>query len=154
MRRLMIGVSGVRGIVGETLTPELLTRLGEAFGTFTNGGKIVIARDTRISGEMVKHAVLSGLLSAGCEIVDLGIVATPSAAIMIKELGADGGVVISASHNAVEWNALKFFRPDGVYLDEMQARQLLNIYYQGDFRQVNWDGVREVSENHTACEQH
>jgi len=150
----MIGISGVRGVVGETLTPELLTRLGEAFGTFTRGGRIVVGRDTRTSGEMVKHAVLSGLLSAGCEIIDLGICATPSAAMMVRSIKADGGVVISASHNAAEWNALKFFRPDGVYLNDMQGRQLLDIYYQGDFRQVNWDGVREVHEDPTATERH
>ncbi|MFH0910161.1 MAG: phosphoglucosamine mutase [Planctomycetota bacterium] len=154
MRRLMIGVSGVRGVVGETFTPELLTRLGEAFGTYTHGGKIVVGRDTRTSGEMVKHAVLSGLLSAGCEIVDLGISATPSAAMMIPLLRARGGVVISASHNAVEWNALKFFRADGVYLNDPQGRELLDIYYGGDFRQVNWDGVRTVAENADAVEHH
>lgn len=154
MRRLMIGISGVRGVVGETLTPELLTRLGEAFGTFTKGGKIVVGRDTRTSGEMVKHAVLSGLLSAGCEIIDVGVCSTPTAAIKIRKEKADGGVVISASHNAAEWNALKFFRPDGVYLNDMQGRQLLDIYYQGDFSQVNWDGVREVHEDHTAIEEH
>jgi phosphomannomutase len=154
MRRLMIGVSGVRGVVGETLTPELLTRLGEAFGTYTKGGTIVVGRDTRTSGEMVKHAVLSGLLSAGCHIVDLGIAATPSAAMMVRSLHADGGVVISASHNAAEWNALKFFRPDGVYLDDMQGRQLLDLYYQGDFHQVNWNEVQEVTEDHSATDRH
>ncbi|MHC4873152.1 MAG: phosphoglucosamine mutase [Planctomycetota bacterium] len=154
MRRLMIGISGVRGVVGETLTPELLIRLGEAFGTFTEGGKIVVGRDTRTSGEMVKHAVLSGLLSSGCEIIDVGVCSTPSAAIRVRELKADGGVVISASHNSAEWNALKFFRPDGVYLNDLQGRQLLDIYYQGDFSQVDWDGVREVHEDHTASERH
>jgi phosphomannomutase len=150
----MIGISGVRGVVGETLTPELLIRLGEAFGTFTEGGKIVVGRDTRTSGEMVKHAVLSGLLSSGCEIIDVGVCSTPSAAIRVRELKADGGVVISASHNSAEWNALKFFRPDGVYLNDLQGRQLLDIYYQGDFSQVDWDGVREVHEDHTASERH
>lgn len=154
MRRLMIGISGVRGVVGETLTPELCTRLGEAFGTYTKGGTIVVGRDTRTSGEMVKHAVLSGLLSAGCEIVDLGIAATPSAAMMVRTLKADGGIVISASHNAAEWNALKFFRPDGVYLNDMQGRQLLDIYYQGDFNCVNWDQVRDVREDDSAIDHH
>jgi phosphomannomutase len=150
----MIGISGVRGVVGETLTPELLTRLGEAFGTYTKGGTIVVGRDTRTSGEMVKHAVLSGLLSAGCEIVDVGVCATPTAAMMIRSIKADGGIVISASHNDAEWNALKFFRPDGVYLNDMMGRQLLDIYYQGDFRSVNWDEVRDVREDHSAIDRH
>jgi len=115
---------------------------------------VVVGRDTRTSGEMVKHAVLSGLLSAGCRIVDVGICATPSAAMMIPHLSADGGVVISASHNAAEWNALKFFRPDGVYLNDEQGRQLLDIYYQGDFHQVDWNGVREVTEDPHAVDRH
>ena len=80
---------------------------------------------------MVKHAVFSGLLSAGCQIIDIGIVGTPTAAMMIRDLKADGGIVISASHNTIEWNALKFFRQDGVYLNGAQGRALLDIYYGG-----------------------
>src|SRR5512140_566586 len=109
---LMISISGVRGIVGRSLTPELLVRMGEAFGTYMQSGRVVVGRDTRVSGEMVKCAVFGGLLSTGCTIVDVGIVATPTATLMIEALKANGGVVISASHNPVEWNALKFFRSD------------------------------------------
>src|SRR3989339_1790665 len=110
MGRLMIGISGVRGVVGDTLTPELLVRLGQAFGTYVDSGKVIVGRDTRVSGDMVKHAVFSGLLSAGCRIIDVGVCGTPSAAIMVRAPKADGGIVISASHNPIEWNALKFFR--------------------------------------------
>ena len=113
----MLGISGVRGIVGESLTPELLTRMGQAYGTYSHGGRVVVGRDARFSGEMVKHSVFSGLLSAGCSIVDVGVCATPTATLMIEELRADGGIVISASHNPVEWNGLKFFRRDGIYLN-------------------------------------
>src|ERR1017187_8868236 len=79
---LMISISGVRGIVGKSLTPELLVRLGEAFGTYMQSGRVVVGRDRRVSGEMVKHAVFSGLLSSGCSIVDVGVVATPTATLM------------------------------------------------------------------------
>jgi len=141
---LMISISGVRGIVGRSLTPELLVRLGQAFGTYMRSGRIVVGRDTRVSGEMVKCAVFSGLLSTGCSIVDVGVVATPTATLMIEEMKAVGGVVISASHNPVEWNALKFFRADGVYLNAEEGRDLLNIYYSGDFVKKAWDELKTI----------
>ncbi|MDR1611921.1 MAG: phosphoglucosamine mutase [Planctomycetota bacterium] len=154
MGKLMIGVSGVRGVVGDNLTPELLVNLGQAFGTWVESGKVVVGRDTRASGDMVKHAVFSGLLSAGCRIVDLGVVGTPSAAMMIRELGADGGIVISASHNPIEWNALKFFRDDGVCLTQDQGRELLDIYYGGDSRKVGYDKLHAVEFDDGANENH
>jgi phosphomannomutase len=150
----MVGISGVRGIVGESLGPEFLARLGQAYGTYTRGGRIVVGRDARVSGEMVKHAVFGGLLSAGCAIVDIGVVATPTATIMIEELRADGGIVISASHNPVEWNGLKFFRRDGIYLNADEGRELLDIYYQGDYMRARWDGFKAVETNTEADRYH
>ncbi len=154
MSSLMIGISGVRGVVGESFTPELLVRLGQAFGTFTGSGQVVVGRDTRVSGDMVKHAVFSGLLSAGCRIIDVGVCGTPSAAMMVKALGADGGIVISASHNPIEWNALKFFRPDSIYLNAEDGRQLLDIYYGGDFRRATYDQLHAVTSDASAVERH
>jgi phosphoglucosamine mutase len=168
---LMISISGVRGIIGESLTPELVMRMGEAFGTYAAARKrksgedgkaaqggapttVVVGRDTRVSGEMVKHSVLAGLLSTGCAIVDLGVVTTPTAAMAVEDLGADGGVVISASHNPIEWNALKFFGPDGVYLDAEQGKQLLDLYYQGDFKHARWHEIQEVVKSDKACDAH
>jgi phosphomannomutase len=143
----MIGISGVRGIVGENLTPEFLTRLGQAYGTYVRGGRVVVGRDARVSGEMVKHSIFSGLLSAGCSIVDVGVSTTPTTTLMIEELRADGGIVISASHNPVEWNGLKFFRRDGIYLNAEQGRELLDIYYQGSSLRAKWDGIKPVETN-------
>ncbi len=154
MSSLMIGISGVRGIVGSDLTPELCVRLGEAFGTYVDGGTVVVGRDTRPSGDMVKHAVFSGLLSAGCQIIDIGIVGTPTAAMMIRDLGADGGIVISASHNTIEWNALKFFRQDGVYLNAAEGRALLDIYYGGHATKVGWRHIKAVKFDETANDRH
>ena len=150
----MIGISGVRGIVGSDLTPELCVRLGEAFGTYVDGGTVVVGRDTRPSGDMVKHAVFSGLLSAGCQIIDIGIVGTPTAAMMIRDLKADGGIVISASHNTIEWNALKFFRQDGVYLNGAEGRALLDIYYGGHATKVGWRNIKAVQFDETANKRH
>lgn len=154
MDRLMIGISGVRGVVGENLTPELLVRLGQAFGTYVDSGTVVVGRDTRVSGDMVKHAVFSGLLCAGCKIIDVGVCGTPTAAMMVKELHADGGIVISASHNPIEWNALKFFRSDGVYLNAEQGRALLDIYYGGDAKKVTYDKLHAVEVDTTAVDRH
>ncbi len=151
---LMIGVSGVRGIIGETLTPELITRFAAAFGTYLGGGKVMVARDTRASGAMVKHSVFAGLMSTGCHIVDLDICPTPTAALMIAESDAAGGVVISGSHNPEQWNALKFFGEGGVLLNEAQGRRLLDLYYQGVFRQAKWNELKPDVREDTACKHH
>lgn len=150
----MIGVSGIRGIVGRSLTPELLTRFALAFGTYLDGGKVVVARDTRASGDMIKHSVLAGLLSAGCSIVDVGICPTPTASVMVTHLAADGGVVITGSHNPIEWNALKFMGSAGICLSEEEGRQLLDIYYRGDFNSVDYSGLKEVGADTSALDVH
>jgi phosphomannomutase len=154
MDSLMIGVSGIRGIVGRSLTPELLTRFALAFGTYLDGGRVLVARDTRTSGDMIKHSMLAGLVSAGCSVIDIGICPTPTASVMIAELGADGGVVITGSHNPIEWNALKFMGADGICLSEDDGKRLLDIYYKGDFTAVDWSGLKEVTENHSALDVH
>jgi len=141
---LMISVSGVRGIVGQSLTPELLVRLGHAFGTYLHGGTVVVGRDTRVSGEMAKHAVLSGLLASGCAILDMGVCATPTLTLMVEHKPVAGGVMVTASHNPIEWNALKFFRHDGMYLNGDESRDLLNIYYSGQFNSATWDQLKSV----------
>lgn len=150
----MYSVAGVRGVVGESLTPELVTRFATAFGTFRNAGTIVVGRDTRVSGVMLKHLVFGGLMSAGCKIIDIDVAPTPTAALMVKELGADGGVVISGSHNPAEWNALKFFNEQGMYLNETQWHQLQDLFYQGTFRTVNWEGLQDVEPYTKAYEVH
>ena len=151
---LMVSVSGVRGIVGESLTPEICTRLGAAFGTFVEGGVVVVGRDPRLSGEMVKHAVFSGLLSAGCQVVDIGVVATPSLTLMIEKLHAAGGVMISASHNPVEWNALKFFNKQGLYLNDLEGKELIKLAEGLSLRRARWDGIPAVAQNTDAVENH
>jgi len=135
--RLKISVSGVRGVVGETLSPALLTRFAEAFGTYVGPGRVLVGRDTRQSGPMVSHAVMAGLLSTGCVPVDLGVVPIP--ALMLRCNGRSdvcGGVAVTASHNPAEWNALKLLSGQGLFLNQLQARALLDIYHQGTFRRV------------------
>lgn len=127
---LKISVSGVRGIAGETLTPSLVANFAIAFGQYIGGGRVVVGRDTRIHGKMFEHAVISGLISVGCRPIILGITPTPTVQIAVEELKANGGIVISASHNPVEWNALKFIGRSGVFLNAIEAAELLDIYNQ------------------------
>jgi phosphomannomutase len=141
---LKISISGVRGIVGDSLTPDLLTRFSEAFGTYLGTGAIVIGRDTRTSGEMVRQSVVSGLLSAGCRIVDAGVCPTPTVQFLVRRLHAAGGIAITASHNPPEWNALKFIGPDALFLSGARGRELLDVYHQGDFARVGGHLFRQV----------
>ncbi|MCS7227556.1 MAG: phosphoglucosamine mutase [Endomicrobia bacterium] len=132
-RNLKISISGVRGIIGDTFTPTIVVRFAQAFGTFTNGGKIVVGSDTRPSREMIKHAVISGLISTGCEIIDVGILPVPTVQFIVREVNADGGIMITASHNPIEWNALKFIGPTGTFLTQQQIDRVIDIYHQGSF---------------------
>ena len=117
MKPLKIGISAVRGIVGETFTPELAVSFAQAFATFLNSGRILICRDLRPSGPMVASAVASGLLASGCEVIDFGVCPTPSLQLAIPWLNAQGGIAITGGHDAAPWNALKFIRADGLYLN-------------------------------------
>jgi phosphomannomutase len=143
MKPLKIGITGVRGIVGETFTPELAVEFAQAFGTYLDGGRILVCRDTRPSGPMIRSAVLAGLLAAGCEIIDLGICPTPSMQLAVKALEADGGIAITAGHNPWRWNALKFVRGDGLYLNPQQAEELLDIFHQNEFRKAGWETIKQ-----------
>jgi len=154
MSPVMYSVAGVRGVVGESLTPEFVTRFATAFGTFRNSGTIIVGRDTRVSGVMLKHLVFGGLMGAGCKIIDLDIAPTPTVAITVEELGADGAVVISGSHNPAEWNALKFFNDRGVYINQQEWRRLQDLFYQGTFKHVNWEKLKDVEPYHKAYDDH
>jgi len=133
---LKISISGIRGIVGESLTPQLIIKFSEAFSTYIGGGKIAVGSDTRPSAAMVKNAVFAGLLSCGASPMDLGILPIPSLQIYTKEKNLDGAISITASHNPVEWNALKLIRKGGHYLYPYEAEELLDVYYQGRFQRV------------------
>jgi phosphomannomutase len=130
---LKISISGVRGVVGDSLTPEMVARFAQAFGTYVGGGRVVIGRDPRTSGEMVRQAVVAGLASSGCRVSDLGLCPTPTVQLLVRQLGAAGGIAITASHNPPEWNALKFVGADGLFLGTARGRELLDIYHQGDY---------------------
>ena len=151
---LKISISGVRGVIGQSLTPTLLTRFAQAFGTHTGSGTIVVGRDPRTSGEMVKHAVIAGILSSGGRVVDIGVCPVPTVQLQVRRRKANGGIAITASHNPAEWNALKFIGSNGLFLDAGQARELLDIYHQGEYTKVGSEEIRSVEEVEGATEAH
>ena len=154
IQTLKIGVSGVRGIVGQSLTPQLIVGFAEAFGTYLGGGVVVIGRDPRPSGEMILNALMGGLLSTGCSVIDVGVCPTPTVQHAVVDLAADGGIAITASHHPSEWNALKFCREDGVFLNQYQAEELLNVYHQGAFAQRPYHALGRVGSDEGAINRH
>ena len=151
---LKISISGVRGVIGDSLTPTLLTRFAQAFGTYVGSGTIAIGRDPRTSGEMVKQAVVAGLLSSGCRVLDLGMCPVPTIQLMVRMRHAHGGLAITASHNPPEWNALKFIGPDGTFLGPGLAREMLDIYHQGEYAKVGGNDMRGVERVNGAIDSH
>ena len=154
MKPLKIGITGVRGIVGQTFTPEVAVGFAQAFGTYLDAGRILVCRDTRPSGPMVRAAVVAGLLAAGCEVIDLGVCPTPSLQLAVAWLKAEGGIAVTAGHNPSQWNALKFVRADGLYLNSMQGEELLDIFHQGEFAKATSDRIKPAVEYRDAVEHH
>jgi phosphomannomutase len=154
MDTLIISVSGVRGIVGESFHPSLLARFGTAFGTFIKAGKVVLGRDSRTSGEMAWHALLSGLIATGCEVVDLGICPTPTILLRAKDLEADGSLTITASHNPIEWNGIEFAASCGSLLTPEQSAELISIYESCEDKLMPQDKLGSVKQDGTAVERH
>jgi phosphomannomutase len=145
MRELKIGTSWVRGVVGDAITPELIVNFSCAFGTWCTGGPVVIGRDTRRSSGMLRAAATAGLLSAGCEVIDLEICPSPLISFAVRELGAAGGISITGSHNDARWNALKFIGPDGALLNAVKSEELLDIYHGSAFLVAFSEKIRSVT---------
>ncbi len=120
---LLLSVAGARGIVGESIDEEVVSRLGAAFCSILESGPLVIGRDTRPSGESLKEAAIRAARACGRECIDLGIATTPTVEMMVTRLGAAGGMIVTASHNPVQWNALKFLDHRGIFITkEMNDR--------------------------------
>lgn len=154
---LIISVSGVRGIVGAGLTPELVSRFASGFGMLareTGNPQVVLGRDARASGPMFAAAVRAGLQSVGCGVIECGLVPTPTVQLAVEHHGAGGGIVITASHNPVEWNALKFIGPDGVFLDAETGGRLRSLAEEGPLDHVAWDRLGRLESDSAAVRRH
>ncbi len=151
---LKISISGARGVVGDSLTPQLAAALAQAFGTYVGGGPVLIGRDTRRSGIMLAEAVAAGLAATGCQTVDVGVCAIPSFLYLTKHQRAAGGIAVTASHNPKPWNGLKFISRDGLYLTPRQTEEYLDIYHQGEFALAGPERYRAPARLEDASEPH
>ena len=138
------GTSGIREVVNEKLTPELALRVGKVLGTYLGGGRVVVGKDTRTSGEMLKSALISGLLSTGVEVIDIGLAPTPLTGFAIRLYGADAGVTITASHNPPEYNGIKVWQPNGMAYTPGMETELESIIDSGNFRKSPWNEIGKL----------
>ena len=151
---LMRSVSGVRGIVGTDLTPEIAARHAAAFGTILRGGSVVVARDTRPTGPLIAEAAISGLLAVGCDVIDIGVAPTPTVPLAVTHLRAAGGVAVTASHNPIEWNALKFLGSAKKLLPPSMIDSIYRAADSGAICYRPWDKIGRRTQNHSMIDLH
>jgi len=145
VKQKLFGTSGVRGVVNVDLTPTLALNVGLALATHTNSGKVAIGHDTRVSSPMLEHSLISGLLAGGSTVVRLGLTPTPLLAFLTREIKAEAGVMITASHNPPEYNGIKLFNADGMAYDEKQQNQIEEIVESGRFKRSSWQKIRTAT---------
>lgn len=145
------GTNGIRGTFRE-LGPELSLKAAQAIGAYFGRGKVLVARDHRLTGEVLRNAVVSGLQSVGCDVVDLGIVSSPTAEFMLKKLKAGGLVIITASHNPPEYNGLKVIDGKGVSVSRERGEEIEKL--MGNAKLAEFDGIKPVKKYENAANEH
>lgn len=140
MPTLMVSISGIRGIVGDGLDPEVIVKYTSAYSDFIGSGKVVLGRDARITGELVNQIVSGTLLSKGLDVIDLGIVPTPTVLFNVKTLNANGGIAITASHNPNEWNALKLLNSSGQFMSPYE-HEIMKTYLSSNSKYKHWNEI-------------
>jgi len=152
--RLMVSISGLRGEIGTTLTPQVVEKYTLAFAKYINGGKVVVGRDSRVSGPLISDIVKGCLVASGCEVIDIGIVTTPTVELEIVHHKAAGGIAITASHNPIQWNGLKFMASDGRFLPPEAAGQVYAMADRGEMALKSWDQLGTVIPDDQAIRRH
>ncbi|MGC8816449.1 MAG: phosphoglucosamine mutase [Candidatus Hadarchaeum sp.] len=143
----LFGTSGVRGLVGERITPELVMGLGQALASFLgNSGTVVVGKDTRTSSDVLESCLISGLLSGGCDVKRLGVVPTPAVSFAVRNLRAKAGAMITASHNPPEYNGVKLFDGSGMAYTSLLEDRVERIYFGKKWHQVSWDEIGGVED--------
>lgn len=141
----LFGTNGVRGVANDELTPELVMKLTRSLATYLGGERIAVASDTRVSGDMLKRAAITGAQSTGLDVVDLGEVPTPCLQYFVKQNDYDSGVIITASHNPAQYNGVKFVDEDGVEYSDKQLEEMERIYKKEIFEYSNWNQPGNLS---------
>ncbi len=154
MTQRILSISGLRGVIGDGLSPEYVMRFASALGTMAQGGTIVLSRDGRSTGMMVYHAVLSALVATGCKVIDAGIATTPTCGVLIDHYKAAGGLQITASHNPVQWNGLKPFSPQGSVFNAKLGAELIEIMESKKFARCSWDQLGTIETLEDAAAPH
>ena len=161
---LIKSISGIRGTIGgpagDTLNPLDIVKFTSAYATFirrsgkSNSNKIVVGRDARISGEMVKNVVCGTLMGMGYDVINIGLATTPTTELAVRMSGADGGIIITASHNPRHWNALKLLNHEGEFLTKADGNEVLSIAEKEDFEYADVDNLGKYVEDNTFDQRH
>lgn len=148
----LFGTNGVRGVIGKDMTPDIMLNLGAALGSLRKG-TVAVGRDTRTSGPALNHALKSGLLLTGCDVVDCGVLPTPALQYLVKE-HYDAGAMITASHNPPEYNGLKVIEPDGTEMGDDATIELEKRYFSKSFKIQSWNNVGTESDGSSRLEEY
>ena len=161
---LIKSISGIRGTIGgptgDTLNPLDIVKFTTAYATFIRrsgkgtSNKIIVGRDARISGEMVKNVVCGTLMGMGYDVVNIGLATTPTTELAVRMSGADGGIIITASHNPRQWNALKLLNNEGEFLTAADGAEVLAIAEREDFQYADIDSLGKYMEDHSFDQRH
>jgi phosphomannomutase len=154
MQPAIFGISGLRGIVGDSLFPETVARYAAAFGTFVGHGTVALGRDCRASGEMMHTAATAGLISVGCEVMDLDICPTPTVVYVTRRGTVAGAIMLTASHNPEQWNGMKFVSREGQFLSPDEVAAFRKLVKGKGAKYADWDALRPVKKNPNAIYAH
>lgn len=150
----MKSISGIRGVVGDSFTPDLITKVGMAYAKHIGGGKVIVGRDSRITGHQIAQCFESVLSLCGCQVIDIGVVPTPTVQIMVEHTMARGGVVISASHNPIQWNAFKLINKSGSFFGPDEMNAFLKLADAITPFGVQWNHIKPVMYDSSAANIH
>ena len=154
MATLMVSISGIRGIIGDGLDPNVIVKYTSAYADFIKSGKVVIGRDARISGEMVQSIITGTLLAKGLDVIEIGICPTPTVQYTVKTLSANGGIAISASHNPNQWNALKLLNSTGQFMNPDENVEMISLLETCENNYKGWDGLGKLTKYEEGLKKH
>ncbi|MHA2395997.1 MAG: phosphoglucosamine mutase [Candidatus Thorarchaeota archaeon] len=150
----MFGTNGIRGLINEEFTVDLVLNLGRAIGSVLGPGQIALARDSRMGGEMFSRTMIAGLLSTGCSVINLGAIPTPTLQFMVPRLNCVAGVMVTASHNPPEFNGIKVMGSNGIEVSRDTENQIETVYHSDDFTVADWKNIGQVEFDDSAIGQY
>jgi phosphomannomutase / phosphoglucomutase len=144
--RRLFGTNGIRGVVNEELTTQMVTQIGAAIGNYFRRGNLLVGHDSRTASPLLSHAIITGLNSVGCDVLDAGMEPTPAVQFWVKNHRIDGGIMITASHNPPKYNGVKVIWNDGIELSREQEIEIEEIYFNQNMRRASWNSLGKTRE--------